>query len=193
MFLDVSLARTVVRERIAEPLGLSLEEASEGIIRVVNANMLRGIRRVSVERGHDPRNFSMLCFGGGGPLHATELAMGLTIPTVIIPISPGVNSAVGLLVADFRYDYSKTYLEKVSALKAEELNRHYRDLEEQALQQMLNEKIAREQVIFLRSADMRYYGQGYEIEVPVPGKKLEAEHLEDIKRAFNESHERLYG
>lgn len=193
MSLDIDRARVAIQESIAEPLGMSLEEASEGILKVVNANMIRGIRRVSVERGHDPRSFSILCFGGGGPLHAVDLAVGLNIPTVIIPISPGVNSAVGLLVADFRYDYSKTYLKKVSDVNLRELNRHYQGLEEQALQQMLDEKIAREKVHFLRSADIRYHGQGYEIEVPVPGGKLKAEHLEDIKRSFDDSHAKLYG
>ena len=193
MPLEMALAKEAIREKIAEPLGISLEEAAEGILKVVNANMIRGIRRVSVERGHDPRKFSMFCFGGGGPLHAVELAKELNIPQVIIPISPGVNSAVGLLMADFRYDYSKTYLRKVSGLDLEDLNDHYRKLEEQALEEMLAEKIPRDKIVFQRSADMRYLGQGYEVEVPVPNGSLTDREVEGLREAFNKIHAQLYG
>jgi N-methylhydantoinase A len=190
MTLDKDRAEAAIRERIAEPARLTLEEASEGIIQVVNANMIRGIRRVSVERGHDPRDFSLLCFGGGGPLHATDLAAGLSIPTVIIPVRPGVNSALGLLVADFRYDYSRTCLKRVSDLRPGDLDRHYEELETEALRQMQDEQISREKTVFLRSADMRYFGQGYEIEVAVPQGEIQ---LEGMVRAFNDGHARLYG
>lgn len=193
MSLNVDLAKIAITEKIAKPLRLSLEDAAEGILKVVNANMTRAIRRVSVERGHDPRKFSMFCFGGGGPLHATDLAMELDIPRFIIPISPGVNSAVGLLVADFRYDYSKTYLAKVSDVDLRDLNRHFRSLEKQAIQQMVDEKIGKESIVFVKSADMRYYGQGYEIEIPVPEGKLTLAHLEDVKKMFNDLHVQLYG
>ena len=155
--------------------------------------MIRGIRRVSVERGHDPRKFSMFCFGGGGPLHGVEMASELNIPRVIIPISPGVNSAVGLLMADFRYDYSKTYLRKVSALDLEELNGHFRNLEEQAQKEMLAEKIPRDKIVFNRSVDMRYFGQGYEVEVPVPNGSLTERDVEGLRGSFNRIHAQLYG
>jgi N-methylhydantoinase A len=193
MPLDVELAKEAVKTQVANPLGLSLEEAAEGILEVVNANMTRGIRRVSVERGHDLRHFCMFAFGGGGPLHAADLASGLNIPKILIPISPGVNSAVGLLIADFRYDYSKTFLTELSSVSLQDLNRQYGTLEDLGLRQMLGEKIKRENIIFNRSADMRYAGQGYEIEIPVPQGELGIEQINEIKRAFHDTHASLYG
>jgi len=193
MRIDVNLAKAAIQKQVAEPLKLSLEEAAQGILKVVNANMIRGIRRVSVQRGHDPRQFALFCYGGGGPLHGTELAIELNVPRLIIPTSPGVNSAVGLLMADFRYDYSKTFLKKVSEVKLEDLHQQYKDLEEQARQQMLDEKIPEDKIVFHRSADMRYYGQGYEVDVPVPWGQLSKGHVEEIKQSFHQIHAQLYG
>jgi N-methylhydantoinase A len=192
MSLDIDLAKKAIR-KIAEPLGYGIEEAAEGIIKVVNANMIRGIRRVSVECGHDPRMFSLFCFGGGGPAHGMELAEELNIPQVVIPISPGVNSAVGLLKADFRYDYSKTYLKVISETDLDEINDIYQVLEEQALGQMLNESVERDKIVFHRTADVRYYGQGYEVEVPVANGQLTDSQIDDVKNEFNSIHTQLYG
>ena len=193
MPLDVERARAVVRERVAEPLNLSLEAAAEGILKVVNANMTRGIRLVSIERGHDPRHFSLFAFGGGGALHAVDLAEELNIPQVIIPIHPGVNSAVGLLIADFRYDYSKTYLSKFEAIHLSELNELYQEMEGLARQQLVDASISEKDIVLSRSADIRYYGQGYEIEIPVPGGRLISEKIGIVKQAFDDLHNRLYG
>ena len=193
MPLDEVAARAVIAENIAAPLGLSVENAAEGIIRVVNANMIRGIRRVSVERGHDPRRFGMFCFGGGGPLHGVEMAAELSIPQVIIPIHPGVNSAVGLLMADFRYDYSKTYLRQISNVNLAECTEHYNTLESQALAEMQAEHLAQDKIAFQRSVDMRYYGQGYEVEVPLAPGPMTVETVEQLKADFNRLHAQMYG
>jgi N-methylhydantoinase A len=155
--------------------------------------MSRGISKVSVERGYDPRKFSLICFGGGGPLHAVELAEELNIPEVIIPLSAGVTSAVGLLIADFRYDYSRTFFTKLSEVKIEAVNDHFQKMEEQALRDMEIGKINKEDVSFIRSIDMRYYGQGYELEVPVSNGYLNKDTLEEVKNSFNKIHIRLYG
>jgi N-methylhydantoinase A len=192
MSLNVDLARKAI-EKIAKPLNYSLEEAAEGILKVVNANMIRGIRRVSVECGHDPRVFSLFCFGGGGPLHGAELAPELNMPQIIIPISPGVNSAVGLLKADFRYDYSRTFLKIISRVDLNEFDHVYQDLEKVALDQMVAEKIDRDRIVFLRSADIRYHGQGYEVEVPVSNGGISEQQIEEIKTGFNKIHTQLYG
>ena len=95
MALDPELARRAISDHLASPLGLGLEEAAEGIVRVVNASMIKGIRVVSVARGYDPRDFCLMAFGGAGPLHAAELAEELSIPSVLVPIAPGVTSALG--------------------------------------------------------------------------------------------------
>jgi N-methylhydantoinase A len=192
MALDQDLAKKALAA-IAEPLGYSLEAAAEGILRVVNANMIRGIRRVSVERGHDPRLFSLFCFGGGGPLHGADLAFELNMPKVIIPIHPGVNSAVGLLKADFRYDYSRTFLKLISQLDLNALNTSYLELENSAREQMKAERIDPQRIKFLRSADIRYHGQGYEIEVPVADGKISPQQIKELKTKFNKIHTQLYG
>lgn len=191
--LDVEAAKEAIRNKIARPLNLSLEEAAEGIIKVINASMIRGIRKVSVEKGYDPREFSMICFGGGGPLHSLELAEGLGIPTVVVPIFPGVNSALGLLAADFRYDYSQAFLKKTEKLELDSLNKAYKDLEARAIEQMLNEKISRENIVILRSVEMRYFGQGYELEIPVPNGKLTQKDVKRINENFHNLHRQLYG
>ena len=131
MALDVDAARAAVRERVAEPLGLSLEEAAEGIVRVINATMVRGMRAVSVEKGYDPRDFALVAFGGGGPLHASELAREGGLHAVLVPPMPGVTSALGLLVADLRYDESATFLKPLSSADPSELAAVYEELERQ--------------------------------------------------------------
>src|SRR5205823_1298238 len=105
MQIDPELSARAIREKIAGPLGLLLEEAAEGILRVINAVMSKAIRRLSVERGYDPRDFALVAFGGGGPIHAVDLALDLQMPQVVVPPAPGVSSALGLLTADFRHDY----------------------------------------------------------------------------------------
>jgi N-methylhydantoinase A len=186
-------ARSAIERRIAQPLDLSVEEAAEGIIRVVNAAMVRGIRRVSVERGFDPRDFSMISFGGGGPLHSAELAQELKIPSVLIPVSPGVNSALGLLIADFRCDYSQTFLAPTSLLSLPALNRAYVELEQKALARLRQERIAEKDIRLARSAEIRYAGQGYQIEVPVPSEEVSREDLRQVLRTFHRVHQKLYG
>jgi N-methylhydantoinase A len=193
MSLDVEAAKQAITEKIAQPLHLSLEEAAEGIIKVINASMVRGIRKVSVEKGYDTREFSMICFGGGGPLHSFELAEEMKIPTVVVPISPGVNSALGLLIADFRYDYSQTFLKKTQDIRLDSLNQGFKALEAKAIEQMLEEKIPREDRVILRSIEMRYSGQGYELEVPAPNGTLTQRDLKRINGAFHQIHRQLYG
>jgi N-methylhydantoinase A len=193
MSLDAEAAKQAILNKIARPLKLSLEEAAEGIIKVINASMVRGIRKVSVEKGFDAREFSMICFGGGGPLHSLELAEELRIPTVVVPISPGVNSALGLLIADFRYDYSQTFLRKTQEIDLDSLNQSFKDLEIIATQQMLDEKIPREEMRILRSVEMRYSGQGYELEVSVSNGMLTEKDLKRINDSFHQLHRQLYG
>lgn len=191
--LDVEAAKQAIMEKIARPLKLSLEEAAEGIIKVINASMVRGIRKVSVEKGYDAREFSMICFGGGGPLHSLELAEELRIPTVVVPISPGVNSALGLLIADFRYDYSQTFLRKTEGIDLDSLNQGFKDLESKAIRQMLEERIPRKDRVILRSIEMRYSGQGYELEVTVPNGILTQRNLRMMNESFHRIHRQLYG
>ena len=193
MQLDLDAAREAVRTVVAEPLGLTVEGAAAGMIAVINATMVKGMRYVSVERGYDPREFTVIAFGGAGPVHATALAAELDVPRVISPSLPGVTSALGLLVADFRHDYSQTYLCALPAVDLETLNGIYTELEREALAQMEREGVAASGVVFARNADVRYLGQGYELEVSVPGDGLDMESLRIVESRFLDAHRRHYG
>ena len=193
MTLDVDLARQVIAERIADPLGLTVEEAAEGIVQVVNASMVKGIRVVSVSKGYDPREFSLVAFGGAGPLHASELADEMDIPSVLVPVAPGVTSALGLLMADLRHDFAQTVLKPGSELSSTEITNWYEQLESQAMEQMSREGVPSEDVSLVRAADARYVGQGYELEVIAASGKLDQGDVEDIMERFHEAHIRNYG
>jgi N-methylhydantoinase A len=193
MRLDADAARRAVREKIAVPLGLGVEEAAEGIIRVINATMVRGMRAVSVEKGYDPRDFAIVAFGGGGPLHAADLARDLGVPNVLIPVMPGVTSALGLLVADLRYDVSATVRGSLASPDLAALTSVYRGLEGHALDQMARDGVDHGAVQVTRSADVRYARQSWELEVGVPSGALDEASLGAIAAEFHERHRQAYG
>ena len=193
MTLDRELARKVISERIAMPLGLTVEEAAEGIVQVVNASMVKGIRVVSVSKGYDPREFALVAFGGAGPLHASELAGEMDIPTVLVPVAPGVTSALGLLMADLRHDFAQTVLRPGNELSPTEITSWYEQLETQAMGQMAREDVAPENVSLVRAADVRYVGQGYELEVLADSGKLDQRAVDQIVERFHDAHVRSYG
>jgi N-methylhydantoinase A len=191
--LDVDAARAAIDERIATPVGIDVERAAEGIIQVVNATMVRGMRAVSVEKGFDPRDFVLVAFGGGGPVHASDLARSLGAREVLVPVAPGVTSALGLLMADLRYDFSATYLGPLDDRAADRLTRVFCDLERRALEQMARDDVAPEQVAMARTTEARYQGQGFELEVAVPEGTLDACAVGRIREAFHFIHEQHYG
>jgi N-methylhydantoinase A len=206
MRLDVEAARRAIDEHVAQPLGLSGPEAAEGILRVVNASMVKGMRHVSVQRGHDPREFVLVAFGGAGPLHAVELALEMGLPQVLIPPTPGVHSAQGLLEADFRHDYVHTSLGPFTAEESDTLNAAFARMEADALEVLAEEGLipARTALsclttngtaapLLARSIDLRYAGQGSELEVPLPEGTLTADTLAAALAEFHARHERLYG
>lgn len=194
MEVDGQISRKVIREKIAEPLGMSLLEAAEGIIRVINAVMAKAIRRLSVEKGYDPREFTLVCFGGGGPLHAVELAADLDIPQVLIPPAPGVSSALGLLTAEFRHDYVRTVLRRSESVELPWLRAIFEELASTATRQMESEGVRPRQVLFLSSLDMRYAGQGYSLPVHFQlGELLGWQELDECVQRFHQAHAATYG
>jgi len=193
MNVDKQAAYEAIEEKIARPLGMDVLEVAEGIIKVVNASMVKGIRFVSVEKGYDPREFSLVCFGGNGPVHAVELAEELDIAQIVVPFAPGVNCAYGLLIADFRYDYVKTCVRKVSEVAPKEMNALYNGLESTARDRMAKDEIAEKDILIGRSLDMRYFGQGYELEVPVASGEITGRTLGSIESRFHSLHEQTYG
>ncbi len=178
MALDAEAAQRAVDE-LAGQMNLSLEDAARGVIALANANIERAVRQVSVARGHDPRRFLLVAFGGAGPLHACEVAERLEIPRVLIPRAPGVLCALGLLVADVTRDYSRSLLgvsEPPGALLGE--------LMAQARDDLAREGIAESEMILTPLIDARYRGQAYELTIPL---------TEDVAAAFHAAHEQAYG
>lgn len=162
----------------------TLQQLAEGIIRVVNANMEKAIRVVSVEKGHDPRDFSLVAFGGAGALHACELAEALDIPRVMVPAMPGALSAIGILLSDVVKDYSQTLLFQVAAKAGwpeSALRRRFRRLRAQATKEFVAEGW-KGRLQIRESLDLRYQGQGFEISIPVAGDPLRAFHQEHLRR-----------
>jgi N-methylhydantoinase A len=163
--LDEGAARAAL-EGLAQSAGMATpEQAARGVIRIANATMERAIRRISIERGHDPRDFTLLAFGGAGPLHACDLAAALGIPRVLVPHHPGVLSALGMVVADLVKDYVLTVMQPAAALTPDALMAAFAPLEERARADLAAEGIAAP--LLEHALDMRYVGQSYEISVPV--------------------------
>jgi N-methylhydantoinase A len=160
----------------------SAVDFAAGILRVVETNMEKAIRVISIERGHDPRDFALVAFGGGGPLHACAIAQALRIPTVLIPAMPGALSAVGILLADFVRDYSRTVM--LPGDQITQLEGLFMELEERGKAEFLQEGI---EGAAHRSLDIRYRGQGYELNIPIGGKS------DDPAEAFHQLHRKRYG
>lgn len=190
---DAEASRYVIEKEIARPLGMDVETAAEGIIRVVNAGMVRSMRVISVHRGHDPREFTLLAFGGAGPLHAVELARELGAPRVMIPPYPGVTSAFGMLAADVRRDYVQAFLASLAELDPVKLNELFNAMEREARRELAGEGFNPETVDFIRLADLRYSGQSYEISLEVPRGNLIASDLQLLQQSFHQAHNQQYG
>jgi N-methylhydantoinase A/oxoprolinase/acetone carboxylase beta subunit len=170
--------------KFANHLGMPAERAAEGILKVADATMERAIRVISVERGHDPRRFALVAFGGAGPMHACSLARALAIPNVLIPRNAGVLSAFGLLMADVKKDFSRTILIGAEEADIPRLNRFLAPLEAQALSVLADEGFAPDEIALERFIDMRYVGQSYEVTVPA---------TKNFLPVFHREHLRLYG
>jgi len=189
----LALTRQALKEKIAEPLRLDLMQAAEGILQVVNSNMIRAIKVISVERGHDPRDFTLMAFGGAGPLHAARLAEELEIPRVLIPYSPGTFSALGLVLADIKYDYVQTRIQKQDQIDLDSLSGVYKDLELLGVRDLEREDVPEERRFFVRTCDMRYFGQAFELTIPVPEGDLTPGHVEEAVERFHQQHLQIYG
>jgi N-methylhydantoinase A len=192
MTLDVDKARAAV-QKIADATGLSLDAAAAGILAIANETMAGALRLVSVQRGHDPREFALVAFGGAGPLHANAVAALMGSFPVIVPPSPGLLCALGDLVADYRSEFARTLIRLVSDATPEEVLAILDELEGRAREWMAGEGIAPDRQGVTFAADMRYHGQGYEIPVPLHPDEVRAGNLADLDARFNALHEQLYG
>ena len=193
MELDVDAARASV-QTIADAMGLaSLEDAAEGILAIVNENMAGALRLVSVQRGHDPRDFALVAYGGAGPLHANAVAEIMGSFPVLVPPAPGVLCAIGDLVADFRDEFAQTYIRVLADASPPEVGSILEGLGERAAAWLDGEGIPADARSVTFTADMRYHRQGYEIPVAIDPADVRVNGLAGLEERFNALHEQLYG
>jgi N-methylhydantoinase A len=192
MPLDLEAAKAALAARIGEPLGLTVEAAAAGIIRIANGNMERAMRVSSAEKGFDPRDLTLVAFGGAGPMHAAALAKETGIPTVLVPARPGVFSALGLVMADIRHDFVQTRVARGEAITAAHLGPIYAALDAEARAALSRDGVAAENYVLRRSADFRYAGQAYEVSVPVPEGPLDAKAVKNVVQKFHGLHQQLF-
>jgi N-methylhydantoinase A len=190
--LDVEGARSAIEERLAKPLGLDVLEAANGIVEIANAAMVNALHLISVQRGYDPRDFLLVGFGGAGPVHANALARDAEMPAVLIPPSPGIFSATGLLTTDLKRDAARTIMRRLASLPVDEVESVFRELEAQGAHELEAEGVAADAIEFVRQIDMRYVGQSYELTIPA-ASPFTRESAEPLLERFHAEHDRTYG
>ena len=191
--LDAGLALGAIQDRLAGPLGTSVEEAALGAIKILTHNMVQAIEINSVRRGYDPRDFALVAFGGGGPLFACEIARELGIPNVVVPPLPGLTSALGLLTTDVAYEQGTTVMQLLSAIDLARLAARFHDLEADIRTQLMRDGFHDGQIRFIRIADCRYLGQGHELRTPAPAGPVDEGFAHQLREAFDRQHDRAYG
>jgi N-methylhydantoinase A len=193
MPLSVANARRAIETIVAKPLALDPIKAADGIVKIVNSQMVEALRLVTVARGEDPRTFALVAFGGCGPVHAAKLAEELQIARVIVPSAPGVASAMGLLVSDLKRDYLRTRVNQIETVSARQVQAHFDELEATARAELAAENISPNQIIFERSLDLRYAIQKYELAVPIAGGPIAEADRQLWRERFDARHEQQYG
>jgi N-methylhydantoinase A len=192
MHLDRAAAEDALRARLAEPLQVDLERAASGMLEVATSAMANAVRQVTLQRGLDPRDFTLFAYGGGGPLHGAAVARELQIGTVIIPQAPGLFSALGMLMADLRRDYVQTLFARLDDLDMAELEAQFQQLEREGRDALATSGIATDRVVFERACDMRYVGQEHSVGVRVPAHVGDEADRATIKRLFDDAHQLRY-
>ncbi len=191
--LDAEASRAVLVERVAKPLGLDPVRVAAGIVEIANAHMIAAMRLVSVQRGYDPRDFLLVAFGGAGPVHANALARELGVPTVLIPPSPGIASALGMLMTDVKHEFVATRRQALSTLTPAALDTLFADFAAEGDARLAREAVPESSRRMLRSVDLRYHGQSHELGVTLPDGALAPADLEWLRDQFHAEHERAYG
>ena len=192
MALDRKLAEQAIMD-VARPLGLDLVTAAAGIVKIVNTNMAVDLRLAFQSRGEDPRRFALLAFGGAGPLHAAYLARDLGIPEVIVPLHPGLTSAMGLLQTDVRHLYLRSAVGLLSSYPVDEINAIFAELRRRAMDDVSEEGLDVTELRLKQQIDLRYLHQGYHLTVDGPDGEITQTHKQPIKAAFDDLHRRTYG
>ena len=191
--IDRNAAERAIADGIASPMNLEVVQAAAGIHRIGNARTMRALRSVSTERGRDPRDFSLMAFGGSGPIHAAGLARELSVSRVIVPPLPGLFSALGLLFSGIEHHQVRSCMLSGGALRAEALQRIRSEMEKDMLGQFAGEGYGAGQVEMGCSFDVRFKGQTSEIRIPLEGERIDAGTVEALCGSFEAEHEQLYG
>lgn len=182
-----------IEQKIAHPLNLEVLPAAYGITQVANATMMRALRAVSTERGRDPREFTLIAFGGAGPIHALALAESLGIRRVQVPLFPGLFSALGLLLADYRHDYLRSVALTLDKVEPQAILTHYEELEATAREELLQEGVTPETIRFERQIDLKYGYQVSELTLPFPSEAQPATLRGKLTQIFTEAHRQAFG
>jgi N-methylhydantoinase A len=190
MKLDAAAATGAIEQAIARPLKISVDAAAEGVVRIIDVKMAEAIKAISTMRGHDLRDFMLLAFGGAGPVHACRIARDLGMAGVIVPLYPGVYSAIGLMMSDVKHDYIQSRMSRIVDLTAAEVETMFGRLMAQAADDLRADGFGDADIAIGRALDMRYAGQGYEITVECRNDGID---LVALRRMFDERHRTMFG
>ncbi|MFL5000601.1 MAG: hydantoinase/oxoprolinase family protein, partial [Xanthobacteraceae bacterium] len=193
MRLDASLAQQAIEAEVARPLDMDVMDAAEGVIRIINVKMEEAIKAISTMRGHDLRDFMLLAFGGAGPVHAGAIARDLGMAGVIVPLYPGVYSAIGLLLSDVKHDYVQSKMAVIDSVSPADVNAIFAQLTARARDDLRQDGFSLEQIRIERALDMRYAGQGYEITVACEAEPVTAATLAALRTRFDQQHKAMFG
>ncbi len=190
--VDMEAVEQAIKEQVAEPFGTSPEEGAMGIIQIANSNMMNALKLISTRKGHNPEDFSMVAFGGGGSMHAPTLARELGMKKVIIPQASPVFAAWGMLMTDLRNDYIQTYLRFFNAIDFSETNQEWERMEQVARDAFREDQLSEDRISFQRFLDMRYAGQEHAVKVPVPSGEWDEGIRTKVIENFHALHEKTY-
>jgi N-methylhydantoinase A len=191
--LDKESTKDLMKGSLSKKLKLPLMETAAGMYRIINANMAQGVRRISVERGYDPREFLIIVAGGAGPIHAGEICKELEIPMFVVPAVSSIFCAAGMLLGDIKHDYIRSYLVPLSNVKEGDFLKQYKQMEELGTETLVKEGIKKNNIEFYPVLDLRYIGQYHEVQLSVPWQDVLFFNMKNIKKAFHDEHNRLYG
>ncbi len=193
--IDADLAHQAIAEKLAKPLAMSVEEAALGVIKIINSNMALAIRSNSIARGLDPRDFALMPFGGAGPLHGVALGQAMSVREVIVPPAPGINAAIGLLVTDMQYEFTRsvlTVLNTADQAALDTINTHVDELVALCRAQLAADGVPADQQRFRKIAECRYQGQGFELRAAMPDGPVTLESKQAVMDSFHAQHRQDY-
>jgi len=197
MTVDVEASKVAIKEQVADKLGMEVEEAAHGVYRLVNANMISAMRIITIQRGYDPRDFTLVVSGGTAAIHAVRMAQELRIPRVIVPPTAGTFSALGLITADARYDMHRSYVVRTNQADPERMQVIYNEIKAEAGSQIEELGFKKEDIVMKYEIDMRYVGQAHEVTFEVPAEiveqKINNEAVSKLEDMFHSCHESLFG